>query len=334
MSLIVTKKFNKEVVLKRKKYFKTIMLVFTTFIILSSVSFVFLGCEERTEEHQKSDLKIHINEDITVEKWSVDKTNVVDPNGIVLLNGALFVTDKEKDSIVVLDEDGNYIRDSLENELFLLNPTVIKTDGNYLYVIDSGMNQIKILSQEFDLVRCINLPSLDQSSDYWDLEVINENIYLSCITSAGEDAIIYELGKNDVIQKMGDKFIGYISEFNNELMAANSLEYFEGRTEKGLKSEGGKTGKNNMYEMLNNELKIKFEYAYGYIPLDFIFLDDYIFSFSAAYASLDKYTMDGQYVETLLKLDFSRLFIQLESVDNCILITCPAEKAIYKVVLD
>jgi hypothetical protein len=44
--------------------------------------------------------------------------------------------------------------------------------------------------------------------------------------------------------------------------------------------------------------------------------------------------MDGQYVETLLKLDFSRLFIQLESVDNCILITCPAEKAIYKVVLD
>lgn len=272
------------------------------------------------------DFKMILNEDIEVEKWTFEKTGVTEPGGIVFLDGHLFVTDIASNTIVILDREGNYMRKSSDDGLNLINPTIIKTDGETLYVIDSGNNQLKILSKNFDLINSIDLPVLDKSSEYCDLEIIDENIYLSSFTAYGGDAVIYRLEKNGTVHKIGEKFIGYLSNSNDELIAENSLEFY-----KNSEGQGGKTGKNSLFKVSNEQLKKEFDYVSGYMPLDFLFHDDHIYVFSAGLASLDKYTTDGHYIETLLKFDDSDIFVQLESFDNSILLSYPIKKAIYKI---
>jgi hypothetical protein len=304
------------------------MFFLTLLILIAVISFFIFRWNENPEEteNEVNDFKLVINEDVAVEKWTFEKTGVTEPGGIVFLDDHLFVTDKASNTIVILDEEGNYMRKSSDNGLNLINPTIIKTDGESLYVIDSGNNQLKILSKNFDLINSIDLPVLDRSSEYWDLEVIDENIYLSSFTAYGEDAVIYRLEKNGTIHKIGEKFIGYLSNSNDELMAENSLEFYGSAGE-----QGGKTGKNSLFKVINEELKKEFDYVNGYMPLDFLFYADHIYVFSAALASLDKYTTDGHYIETLLKEDDSDIYVQLESFDNSILLSYPSEKAIYKI---
>jgi len=308
------------------------MMFFLTLLILIVVlSFFIFRWNENKENPEEAvnevyDFKFVINEDVAVEKWTFEKTGVTEPGGIVFLDDHLFVTDKASYTIVILDREGNYMRKNSDNDLYLINPTIIKTDGESLYVIDSGNNQLKILSENLDLINSINLPVLDRSSKYWDLEIIDENIYLSSITAYVGDAVIYRLEKNGTIHKIGEKFIGYLSNSDDELMAENSLEFY-----KSSGGQGAKSGKNGLFKVSNEQLKKEFDYVSGYIPLDFLFYDNHIYVFSAALASLDKYTTDGHYIETLLKFDDSDIFVQLESFDDSILLSYPSEKAIYKI---
>ena len=306
-----------------KKNLKKMMFFLTLLILITVLSFIIFIWNENNEI---SDFKMILNEDIEVEKWTFEKTGVTEPGGIVFLDDHLFVTDKASNTIVIMDREGNYMRKNPDDGLNLINPTIIKTDGETLYVIDSGNNQLKILSENLDLINSINLPVLDRSSEYCDLEIINENIYLSAIKAHGGDAAIYRLKKNGTVHKIGEKFIGYLSNSNNELMAENSLEFYGNAGNQGVK-----TGKNSLFKVSNEELKKEFDYVSGYMPLDFLFHDDHIYVFSAGLASLDKYTMDGHYIETLLKEDDSDIFVQLESFDNSILVSYPIKKAIYKI---
>lgn len=298
--------------------------VFLTLLILIAVLSFFIF--RWNENNEISDFKMIVNEDIEIEKWTFEKTGVTMPGGIVFLDDHLFVTDKASNTIVILDREGNYMRKSSDDGLNLINPTIIKTDGETLYVIDSGNNQLKILSKNFDLINSIDLPVLDRSNEYCDIEIINENIYLSAIKAHGGDAAIYRFKKNGTVHKIGEKFIGYLSNSNNELMAENSLEFYGSSAKQGAKS-----GKNSLFKVSNEELKKEFDYVSGYMPLDFLFHDDHIYVFSAGLASLDKYTTDGHYIETLLKEDDSDIFVQLESFDNSILVSYPIKKVIYKI---
>jgi hypothetical protein len=308
------------------------MMFFLTLLILIAVlSFFIFRWNENKENPEEavneiSDFKMILNEDIAVEKWTFEKTGVTVPGGIVFLDDHLFVTDKASNTIVILDREGNYMRKNSDDGLNLINPTIIKTDGESLYVIDSGNNQLKILSENLDLINSIDLPVLDKNSKYWDLEIINENIYFSSIKAQRGAGVIYRLGKNGTIHKIAEKFIGYLSNLNDELMAENSLEYYESAGD-----QGGKSGKNSLFKVSNEQLKKEFDYVSGYIPLDFLFYDNHIYVFSAALASLDKYTTDGHYIETLLKFDDSDMLVQLESFDNSILVSYPSEKVIYKI---
>ena len=306
--------------MKTRINFKTIMFPLTVFILISSFSVAFgIG------------IKIKVNENIVTEKWGSEKTHVKVPGGIVFLDDFIYATDKEEGTIVVLDREGNFQNQSSADDLFLIEPTIIKTDGKLLYVIDSGINQLKIVTKNFELLKSINLPVLFPGFNYWDLEIIDKKIYLSSNLLLEEYAAIYELDENGTVHKISKGFIGYLSNFSGELMAANSLEYFKGENENGLEEEGGKSGKNSLFKVTDYELKLEFEYLSKYMPLDFLLVNDFIYVFSGAYKNLDKYTTDGQYVETLLQLVYTDIFIQLALCDNSILVAVPFKKAIYKV---
>jgi hypothetical protein len=298
--------------------------------------FCFFGWfEKKDQEFNLYNFRPKINEKINFEKWTSEKTNIRMSDGITFLGDYLYITDKEANTIVVLDKEGNFQNSSLKSDLFLIEPSVLKTDGKFLYVIDSGNNQLKIVSQDFKLIKSINLPVLEPWSSYQDLEIIDNEMYLSTNAPKKEEAAIYRIDNYDnKIYKFSERFIGYLSNFKNELMAVNSLEYFERKNEKGMKQVGGESGKNSLFKVIDDELETEFAFMDKYAPLDFLLIDDYIYVVSSALANLDKYTIDGQYVETILDLEYIGNYTHIESMNNSILVICQSEKAIYKIDLD
>jgi len=271
-----------------------------------------------------------VNDTIVTEEWDSNKTHVTEPRGITFLDGNIYVTDMKAGSIVVLDRNGNFQYQSSDSELFLFEPTVIKTDGKLLYVIDSGNYQLKILSKDLELIEVVKLPDKYPEMNYWDLEIVDEKIYLTPSSMFEEYTAIYELGKSGELYKKSQEFFGYFSVFNNELMVVNSFETYK-KEEYGIETIGGKSGKNSLYRMINDELKQEFEFVNKYAPLDFIRIGNFIYVVSSANRSLDKFTADGRYIETLFIMDKTGLFVQLEYVDDSILIVFPTKKTIYKV---
>ena len=154
-------------------------------------------------------------------------------NRVVLpfLDEYIYVTDKTTGTIVVLDKEGNFQRQSSKDELSLSEPTVIKTDGKLLYVIDSGNNQLKVLTTDFELVKSLDLIDSDPNTfstpniKEWDFEIIDEKIYLAMFSLFDDNAMVYELNENNEFKKIADGFVGYLANFNDELMAVNSFEF-------------------------------------------------------------------------------------------------------------
>ena len=313
--------------MKNKMKLNNAKFIITILFMISLFSIV-LAADVKTYD-------FFVNENIEIDKWTIQSTYISHPIGITFLDGFLYVTDKKANNIVVLDNKGNFQHKSLESELFLIDPTIIDTDGKLLYIVDSGNNQLKILTKNFEIIQSINLPTLTPGVEYWDLEVIDDKIYLSSNSLLEENAVIYKLDKTGSVKRIGKEFIGYISDYKGKLMAVNSFEYYKGENEDGHLVEGGVTGINSLFKVINDgSLKQIFKYVDNYIPLDFLCTDKYYYVFSAAFAHLDKYTLDGQYLETVIKFDESDLFIQLEVVDNSILIAYPIKKTIYKINLE
>lgn len=277
-----------------------------------------------------------INEKIVIEQWGSEKTQVVRPRGITVLDDYIYVTDKKSNSIIVLDKNGTFQHQSSEDELFLLKPTIINTDGESLYVIDSGNNQLKIVSKEFELLQAFNLPVSSTGDEYWDLEVVDEKIYLSSHTAGEDEAVICEFNKGGIVNKIGKSFVGHLSEFNDKLMAIQSFECYSTTDRNGHVEDGWESGKNGLFKVADDELIPEFDFEDKYGPLDFLYINDYIYVFSCATVSIDKYTRDGQYIETVLALDMRDfdIFVQLTSYDDVILVAYPKTKSIYKIELE
>jgi flagellar basal body-associated protein FliL len=287
-----------------------------------------------------------INENISFEKWGSQRTLIEVPGGITYLDGHLYVTDKEAGKIVVLDKNGIFLRQSTSNNLKLIEPTTIKTDGELLYVLDSGDTRLKILTKDFELVKSMYYSFSEKASKmlYWDLEVIEGKIYVTSFSMLEEEAVFYQYDESaeNVKHFASDGFLGYLSTFNGQLMAVNSLEFTIFKTQDGtvFPVKSAFSGKNSLFKVNGfygfkpeDQLKEEFGFVDGYIPLDFLLLDNYIYVFSGATASLDKYSIDGQYIETVLNLDDTGLFVQMTSYDNVILIANPQKRSIYKVFL-
>jgi hypothetical protein len=289
------------------------------------------------------------NESISYEKWGAGKTLVSEPSGITILDDQIYVTDKLSGTIVVLDKNGRFLKKSTKSNLFLAKPTLIKTDGELLYVVDSEALKLKVISKDFELIKSVKLPYeeffgdwdyvkiyLDADEIFWDLEIIEQSVYLANQGVIEEFSKIYELTENDTFQERIGGFCGYISDCHGELMAVNTFMFGYTKLEhKNYAAKGMKSDKNYLYKVKDDALKSEFRFVDKYTPLDFLFLDDFIYVFSGSTVGLDKFSKDGEFVETVLNLDVydSSLNVQLATYDNIILIAYPEKKSIYKVVL-
>jgi len=227
--------------------------------------------------------------------------------GVFYWNDVLFVTDKYENRIYVFTSDGNLIRtigETGNGELQFLHPTAITYQSGLFYVLDNNNNRIQILNEDFTYNSERTLNEIPADEQYVDIAVDEQSIaYVTTMYGVSKYAHIYEVFQNGVVLQVGENFIGYITNVGSEIWAANKLEMFP-------KEYASKTAHNYLYKVRNRELKLIKELPYKYMPGDFIERNGNLYFLGGAKSTLDRFSLEGEYEETLfefanrLRLDY------------------------------
>ncbi len=273
---------------------KTFIASFFAFILFLSAG---CGGQEREITHE-----IVLSEDYSVSEIGKDITKVSSPYGIVCREEDILVCDYSGNKIVILDMDGNYLREvgSLgSGPLEFIRPTGMTRTEQYIYVIDSGNNRLQILDRELGFVREIGLPDLRMSelSFFMDIAVTSEgDIYLSSSFTDKRISRIYRISGEDKAEEVSSQtFFGYLASEGNQVYGVNSMELYEEKN-----AVGARSGESSLKNI--TEKKDISELPYKYCPLDFVLYGDSYYCLSGLTASLDRLDSQGAYLDTLAKM--------------------------------
>lgn len=273
---------------------KTFIASFFAFILFLSAG---CGGQEREITHE-----IVLSEDYSVSEIGRDITKVSSPYGIVCREEDILVCDYSGNKIVILDMDGNYLREvgSLgSGPLEFIRPTGMTRTEQYIYVIDSGNNRLQILDRELGFVREIGLPDLRMSelSFFMDIAVTSEgDIYLSSSFTDKRISRIYRISGEDKAEEVSSQtFFGYLASEGNQVYGVNSMELYEEKN-----AVGARSGESSLKNI--TEKKDISELPYKYCPLDFVLYGDSYYCLSGLTASLDRLDSQGAYLDTLAKM--------------------------------
>ena len=271
------------------------------FVWLFTVIMLFLsGCSTQTSSN--ANIQFTFSNDYSASFITKEQSQLEAPKGICIYNEQILVCDYERSAIIVLDEDGNYLKQIGHlgsAPLEFINPTDIVEHDNLFYIIDSGNNRIQVLSPDFEHVKNISLPQYTQVQ-FCNIEIDKSgNIYVANNSTVGYDAILLLISPNGETINVRENFSGTFAT-KDELLVVESLEFSETKQSYILQS-----GMNSVFALKDHErLTSLFQLPEKYSPADMIVTSDnhYIF-LSTRYCTIDQFSSEGIYEETLFKDD-------------------------------
>lgn len=259
------------------------------------------------------------------------------PMGILCRKEDILIVDNKQNKIVVYDYNGTVIREVGvigNGELEFLNPTGIAEYNDKIYVLDSLNYRIQILDSNLNYLSSIPLYELSPDPDkeyfwYCDIIVRNENeIYVTTSYLTKDYAKIYLIKdqKEQIIWR--DNFDGYGTVHNNQLYFDLTLE---------LCDNGGRCGQSYFLFVDEKDEVKQTNVPFIFAPRDMIATEEGLYVINSMYMSLDLFTPEGEYVETLYKftkklddIHYKPNYIHLDGEGN-FYITDNSNKTIIKV---
>lgn len=223
-----------------------------------------------------------------------------EPAGIAFVSEQVIIADSGSNCLFVFDENGEYskkIGSIGKGPLQFFSPTSICYQDGLLYVLDARNNRIQVLDDQFSYARSFELTPIDSEISYKDIVVgYDGDIYVTSAYSVKQYAHIYRIDtKTETQYQIGTDVIGSLTITDSgTLLFANSYEITH---EKG--STVAKSGSNYLYDIKDNKLHMIAELPYKYATQDFLHSGENLYALSLGYASLDKFSLDGDYIETL-----------------------------------
>ena len=228
------------------------------------------------------------------------------PEGIAIGENRLVVTDSENDCLYAFDFlDGAFDvhgRTGNDNGQFIYPTSITYQNGRY-YILDAKNFRIQIFDDDFEYLSQIELPRKDMinmgelNPRYCDIDIIDDCIYVSSTSVSAESAKVLKI-KNEVINEIIDNFIGYIDTDGENVYAINSKDLLNTKEHIYIYN-----GKPKIYCCSNEKVQIVGELPNGYEPGDFVVHDEYIYILNNSNHSLDKFNLQGEYVESIYKFD-------------------------------
>lgn len=258
------------------------------------------------------------------------------PTGIAVTDSSILVADAEEHCIHVLDLNYNYMTSfgslGMGNSAFF-RPAGIAWSNGMIYVVDSKNCQVQVFDEKYAFVKSYPLTKIDIDDPYSYIAVTDEGeIYVTATTALSQYAHIYHIHPNDGRQSLiGNNIIGSVCTSGSEVLFAES------RT---ITHEAGTTvqipGRNSLFSVNNDLMTNITEWPYKYSPVHMLKYNESIYAFSYRHSTLDRFTSDGSYVETLFRLpedylSFTCYAMAYNEKDNSFILSFPEERCMMRV---
>lgn len=238
------------------------------------------------------------------------------PQAILCGEDALFFADREKDCIYKYNYNGELLKTigtTGNGTGEFLEPIVMAIDNNgSLYVGENGNRRIQEIDEEGNFIQSFELEDLkkDKSSILMDMETDADNTIFLTVRSYSEKlSQLYQI-KEGKVSKTGKKISGVLgSDTTKELI----LYLQSNRWEDGnIYSATGYIGR-----IQNGVIEKMAKLPSLYYASDVVIYDGFMYAYSKAYATLDKFTLDGEYIETIFSQEANqRIELNYLAVDS------------------
>lgn len=245
-----------------------------------------------------------VSEDWVVVEHTCQDLGIDQPMGIAYDNGRIFICDSEENTIKIFDDEFNFLYSigSTGNEMgCFLNPSDITILDGKAYVLDSGNNRLQIMDMEGVPVASKHLLNLSAAHNkyYSHLAVTSPSEFAFTVQDIGESAKIYWWNGGD-IESIYSPFMGSIYSEDGKIYAINLYEF----TKMSIEHTVAESGENSLLIFNDGALEAETMLPYMYSTADFAVLNDQLFVLSSLWNRLDRFDLQGNYIETIAQFSF------------------------------
>ena len=275
-------------------------------LFVGAISISLIGCGDKTKNKTEYLENFEFQENIQykLEKIIDENNKLQTPAGIVCYGEALYVADKDADTIRKYDLNGELLLEigktgNAGGEL--LSPSALAIDQNEnIYVADEGNYRIQMFNKEGDFQKYIELTDLKKKkvNDFLDLEVNKEGTLFLTLRSYKESVCRLYVIKGEKIDTTTKSISGVLgsNEDKTEIVYFQSNKWEDGF----LCSDTGYMG---ILEKDNIKKMATLPESYG--ARDAVVYDSCIYAFSN-YCTLDRFNLEGKYIETVFSTEANK----------------------------
>lgn len=274
-------------------------------LLAIGMTIILSGCQNAGKNEFGLNEGGHLDIIPSVEKYDYDIlriNQIKQPKGIIVTNENILISDAEKHCIHVLDLDMNYIssfgRLGMENGSFF-RPAEMAWQNGQLYVVDSKNCRIQVFDDKYSFLKAYTLTKIDYDDPYKSIAVTSDgDIYITSTSALPQYAHIYHIHPQDGRQSLiGNNIMGSVCLADNKVLFLESYEISNN-----FGNISYTTGLNRLFGINEDKMNQIAELPYMYCPKNLVYHDGAFYSVSLRYSTLDKFDMEGNYIETLFHL--------------------------------
>lgn len=265
------------------------------------------------------------------EEWQLK--DVKEPGGMLILEDAFIVSDREADCVFKMDHSGNVIAKMGQtgngNGEFL-KPSALAAYDHEIYVLDQGNNRIQILDEDLAYNREIKLKDTKREDPNYvpqNIAVNEEGVFVTGLSLENPVVDRYVEGMDEIVSN----FIGSINTYEGQVYFINSMaRYYDEESD----SFGAVTAAPEwLVSVKEGEVEKLCELPYGFNITAFLLDKKGVLCVSGSIGAVYRLNEDGAYEETIFCLpglqDEETPQIAADDKEN-VYIVMPKAKKIYR----
>lgn len=263
--------------------------------------------EREDKELSSENSALKTLEDVYISGYKAEEWNVVgveEASGILCRQEDVIIADRASDCIIAADYTGDILKkvgQTGNGKCEFLNPAAIAEYDDEIYILDQGNQRVQILDHDLNYVREIELKDTRTADpDYVPgmLAVNASGVYVSGYSL--RNPVVDRYIRNE-IEEIGENFLGTICNYEEQLYLINSMVRTYDKESDGFHAVS--SGPEWLFMIEGTELLKKCSLPNGLFITDFIADDKGIVCISASGYSVFRLDWDGEYKETIAKID-------------------------------
>lgn len=308
---------------------------FRRILLALALCFCFGGlvaCQAHAEEDEGPSGQLYemsrvLSDDYEVKTLSLQDLGLKRASGLEYLNQQIYMADAEAAEIRVFDTNWDEL-DTIHLET-VATPSLLAGANGKLAILDAATSQLVLLDAKTEKEeKLLELPTIDPDSHYLDLEMNEQEAFITMDTPNMKDANILKVdlvsGKTQVIQ---EKFNGFVNVAGDTITFVNSTTPYKNADEEGFQG-----GKNSLWSLDDMTLKKTGDLIEKSYPGDFIWDGDQLIEYTSGWSSLDRYDPALHYQDSIAVFEESDLEALLKGNRDRMYLLMPNEQKFYEII--